>query len=60
MGVPKSKHARLFYRCALHRRDEAKILRKADPRTTGAVYLAGYSVECILKALILAAAPQGK
>jgi hypothetical protein len=53
MGVPTSPNARLFYRCALQRFEEAKILRKADQLTTGAVYLAGYSVECMLKALIL-------
>jgi hypothetical protein len=53
MGVPNSPNARLFYRCALQRFEEAKILRKADQLTTGAVYLAGYSVECMLKALIL-------
>src|SRR5208283_33648 len=29
-------------------------------RTTGAIYLAGYSVECMLKALILALLPKGK
>lgn len=53
-------NARLFYRCALHRFEEAKILRKADLETTGAVYLAGYCVECILKALILNALTQSK
>ncbi len=52
MGTPASKDARLFYRCALQRFQEAKILRKAD-QTTGAVYLAGYGVECTLKSLIL-------
>jgi hypothetical protein len=53
MGVPTSTNARLFYRCALRRFEEANILRKADKLTTGAVYLAGYSIECMLKALIL-------
>jgi hypothetical protein len=31
-----------------------------DKRTTGAVYLAGYSVECMLKALILSLLGAGK
>ena len=53
MGMPSSPNARLFYRCAIQRLDEAKILRKNDQLTTGAVYLAGYCVECMLKALIL-------
>lgn len=55
MGMPVSKEARLFYRCAWQRMDEAKVLRKAI-MTTGAVYLAGYGVECMLKALILSMA----
>ena len=32
----------------------------AMERTTAAVYLAGYSVECMLKALILSAVPQAQ
>jgi hypothetical protein len=56
--VPTSQNARLFYRCAFVRLDEARILRKAGQITTGPVYLAGYSIECILKALILNALTQ--
>jgi hypothetical protein len=44
----------------LRRFEEAKILRKADQLTTGAVYLAGYSIECMLKALILNGLPKSK
>lgn len=54
MAVPSSAEARLFYRCAFQRFDDARVLREMD-HTTGAVYLAGYGVECILKALILGA-----
>lgn len=54
MGVPGSTGARLFYRCVFQRYEDAQILLRAD-HTTGAVYLAGYGVECILKALVLAA-----
>jgi hypothetical protein len=53
MELDMNANARLFYRCGLQRLDEARILRKADQLTTGAVYLAGYCVECMLKALIL-------
>src|SRR5687767_13061195 len=53
MGLPRSKDARLFYRCAFLRYDEARVLFKAG-YPTGAVYLGGYGVECMLKALILA------
>ncbi|WP_013626962.1 HEPN domain-containing protein [Rubinisphaera brasiliensis] len=57
MAIPSSSDARLFYRCALQRYEEAQILRKAC-KTTGAVYLAGYGIECILKALIVMAVPE--
>lgn len=36
----------------MQRLDDARHLMKGD-RTTGAVYLAGYAVECMLKALLL-------
>jgi hypothetical protein len=54
MAIPASIEARLFYRCAFLRHEDAQILLRAD-RTTGAVYLAGYGIECILKALVLSA-----
>ena len=59
MSIPKSPDARRYYRCADLRLIEARILRKAD-QTTGAVYLAGYGVECMLKSLILEILPANK
>ena len=56
MAVPRGKEARLFYRCAKQRSGEARVLQAAF-MPTGAVYLAGYSVECILKALIFSVVP---
>ena len=56
MAIPTSKDARLFYRCALQRNEEAEVLFRED-YNTGAVYLAGYGIECMLKALILSAVP---
>jgi HEPN domain len=56
MAMPRSKDARLYYRCADKRRVEASILIKAA-QPTGAVYLAGYVVECMLKALNIEAQP---
>lgn len=56
MAIPSSRDARLFYRCAYQRYEEAEVLLKAG-YTTGAVYLAGYGIECILKALVLMAVP---
>jgi HEPN domain-containing protein len=52
MAVPASIEARLYYRCAFQRFEDAQILLRAA-HTTDAVYLAGYSVECILKAILL-------
>lgn len=59
MAMPNSKNARLFYRAALQRFDDARLLLELK-RTTAAVYLAGYSVECVLKALILSTAPHSR
>ena len=56
MAIPRSKDARLFYRCADKRRVEASILIKAG-QPTGAVYLAGYVAELMLMALILENTP---
>ncbi len=52
MSIPSSIDARLYYRCAFQRYEEAEVLLNAD-YTTGAVYLAGYGIECMLKALAL-------
>lgn len=59
MAVPRSAHARLFYRAAKERYNDALLLFELQ-RTTAAVYLAGYSVECILKSLILSATPAAR
>ena len=58
MATPDSPDARIYYRCAFQRYEEAEVLFKAA-FTTGAVYLAGYGIECILKALVLMAVPTG-
>lgn len=59
MAEPRDKDARKFYRAARERWDDAEFLADSD-RTTAAVYMAGYSVECTLKALVLIQAPKGK
>jgi HEPN domain-containing protein len=55
VGVPRDKDAKRFYRAARQRLEDAVFLLDSE-RTTAAVYLAGYCVECLLKALILAQA----
>lgn len=59
MAVPRWKDARLYYLCAFRRYEEARVLIRAG-YSTGAIYLAGYAVECMLKALVLMAAPSRK
>src|SRR5580704_9736906 len=56
MALPHIQEARPFYQSAIQRFEDAEFLMEAN-RTTGAVYLAGYSVECMLKALILSIVP---
>jgi HEPN domain-containing protein len=59
MSRPQDRHARLFYRSTLQRDADARFLLDGG-RTTGAIYLAGYAVECILKALILSSVPESQ
>jgi HEPN domain-containing protein len=56
MAMPAGRIARNFYRCCWERLEDAENLL-ANNRNTGAVYLAGYSVECILKAMLLTTVP---
>lgn len=58
MATPASPDARLYFRCALQRYDDAQVLLQAR-HTTGAVYLGGYGIECVLKALILSQSAPG-
>jgi HEPN domain-containing protein len=59
MAEPRDTDARRFYRAARERWDDAEFLRDSG-RTTAAVYMAGYSVECALKALVISHAPKSK
>ena len=59
MALPRAREARPFYQSAIQRLEDAEFLLEAD-RTTGAVYLGGYAVECMLKALILSIVPPGQ
>jgi len=59
MALPRALEARPFYQSAWQRLEDARYLLDVK-RTTGAIYLAGYAVECMLKALVLAATPPGR
>lgn len=52
MALPRDTEARRYYAAAKERLRDAEALLSAG-RRTGAVYLAGYTVECTLKALLL-------
>ena len=56
MSLPSALESRVFYQAAQQRLQDARLLMGGN-RTTAAVYMAGYSVECILKALILELCP---
>jgi HEPN domain-containing protein len=57
MSSPSLKEARRFYHVAYQRYEDAQILF-GNGRYTGAFYLAGYAIECILKALLLQNTPK--
>ena len=57
MSTPTSAIPRRFYRVAYQRLQEAELLFDAG-FFIGTVYLAGYAVECMLKALILNSLPE--
>ena len=54
MALPRSNEAREFYRSAYERLEDARALFELK-RFTGMIYLAGYAVECMLKALVMEA-----
>ena len=56
MAVPRDRDARKFHRAATERLEDARVLHAAG-RDQAAIYLAGYSVECGLKALLVERTP---
>jgi hypothetical protein len=59
MAIPADINARRYYRVAYQRLDDgAALLGISRPRA--AIYLTGYAVECILKALLLMSSPAGE
>jgi len=56
VSTPAAPIPRKFYRVAYQRLEEAEVLFEGG-YFVGAVYLAGYAVECMLKALILNSLP---
>ena len=57
MSTPTPAIPRRFYRVAYQRLQESEVLFDAG-FCIGSVYLAGYAVECMLKALVLNSLPE--
>src|SRR5437016_5864748 len=53
MPMPRDPDARKYYRAALQRLREAELIFDNLGLSAAAIYLTGYSIECILKALLL-------
>jgi hypothetical protein len=58
MAMPLDADARRYYRVAYQRFDDGQALLRIG-RSRGAIYLTGYAVECILKALLVISTPAG-
>ena len=57
MGSPKNIDARKYSRVAKQRFDEASIIVTRAQLYAPAQYLAGFAIECILKALVITLTP---
>jgi hypothetical protein len=58
MAMPADINSRRYYRVAYQRLDDGIALLDIS-RPRAAIYLTGYAVECILKALLLISTPTG-
>lgn len=57
MGMPLDPNARKYYRVAFQRIEEAEIILMKVRLPAVTIYLTGYSVECILKSLLIVVTP---
>ena len=57
--MPTDINARRYYRVAYQRLDDGEALLGIS-RPRAAIYLTGYAVECVLKALLLMSTPAGE
>lgn len=57
MAMPQDIDARRFYRVAFQRFEDGTLLLERLDWPKPAVYLTGYAVECILKALLIVVTP---
>lgn len=59
MAIPSDANARKYYRVAKQRLSEAQILVKNE-LWAAAIYLTGYSIECVLKSLLITLTPKNQ
>ena len=59
MAIPADINARRYYRVAYQRLDDGTALLEIS-RPRAAIYLTGYAIECILKAMLLVHTPAGE
>jgi hypothetical protein len=60
MGMPKDADARKYYRAAIQRIEDAQQILERLERPAASIYIGGYGVECIFKALVLELTPRRK
>ena len=58
MALPTDTDVRKYYRVAMQRLDEARQILMNLELAAAAIYLTGYAVECMLKALVLSHTPR--
>lgn len=57
MSMPRDINARKYHRVAYQRLEDGVLLQNKLHRSNAAIYMTGYAVECILKALLLSSTP---
>src|SRR5436190_1684609 len=60
MATPRDINARRYYRVAYQRLEDGRLMLHRLVRPKAAIYLTGYAVECIGKALLLEISPATK
>ena len=60
MAMPRDPDARRYYRAGKQRLAEAELILRQVKLPAASVYLAGYGVECLLKALLVERTPDAE
>lgn len=60
MATPRDVEARLFYRVAFQRLEDGELLLDKLDRPNASIYLTGYAIECMIKAMIIMQTPSSQ